>query len=108
MTLRKFRAELAKHGFTADINYIARSGDYDVIVDTPIGKCYEPGLHCLVHHTLTGDTEEERARVRDEALCDALDHLPLEDCTDPECDVCRPLEDVAAPAPDGSDEKVKP
>lgn len=95
MTLRQFRAGVAKHGCTADIVYIGRLGNYDVIVDSPQGKYFRgTGTHCLVHHTLTGDTEGERARVREEAYQDLLNCLPLEDCLDAECDVCHPPEEV--------------
>jgi hypothetical protein len=89
MPLAEFTAAVKRAGCVAEVNYIAKLGDYDVTIDAPDGFLFRGNdSHSLVHHTLTGDTEAERARIRAEAVADMLAALPLERCTDPECTTC--------------------
>jgi hypothetical protein len=91
MTLKRFTAELAKLGCTAEINRF-RDGSYDVMVDAPEGKQFSGSeLHTLVHHSMSAYTERERGEVRSEALEDAKAQLPLTACP-PDCTCCEEME----------------
>lgn len=95
MTTATFRAKLKAVGCTADITMIGRLADYDVMVDAPQGKRFGgTGTHCLVHSSCSAFTEADKAEVRSEAYADTLANLPLDDCTDAECDVCHPPEEI--------------
>jgi hypothetical protein len=93
-TLRTLRIEAKKIGATVDDSTL-RSGFINV--DAPIGKVWacDGSIHALCvwvnipdHSTLLGDRPD--TKYRQESIQDALERMAygLEDCTEPNCDVC--------------------
>lgn len=53
----------------------------------PLGWCYAGGEHELVEHWHSGSAADQRS-----ALLAAVAADQISECTDPDCDICRPID----------------
>ncbi len=90
LTLRDLQSAAKKYGATLDDQSVTGGGRKlrQFTVDAPTGKVWAcDGIHGIF---LTWYDGEDDGHWRDEVIRDALERMSrgLDDCEDPDCDVC--------------------
>lgn len=92
LSVKDLRQAAKKVGATIECD---SGGRYEVYqVCTPTGKRWEPGLHMLRVEWMAGIPEHKQLALED-ALQRIREFGRPQDCDDPECDYCHPLEEGA-------------
>lgn len=91
VTLADVRKAAAEFGGTIDEQSSGYCGrQFSVLVDSPRGKVWKSKQCHVIYESTVGDRAEWRSQICAEAIEAMQDGL--DDCEDPECDHCHPVE----------------